>query len=569
MKSKLKLSLVSSAILVANLLFTGCSDKDDTVASTTISGKAIDGYISGGTVEYGTTTATTDGEGAWSMAIPNSAFGNTANVISVSGGTDTATGLAFDGELKTLVPENTTTTEVHISPLTTFVQEFVANNPGTTQSSATTTVATVLGIPAATVTSNPIATLSTSTDSQKAMKAILQVQKVAEVMKSAGVTNPIAEMAKVSIATPSKSIDTVIADTITAKVTDADKKTAVSIIANQIKAIDSTTLTSTTTLSSTSKAVEAITSVVETKLASGDTAGASNIAKVIAMTGLSKVADNIEAGKTITQAVAVINEYNSTKLSESYNSLATAVGTDNLATILEKVAKDGVTATIAISSSGVDVNTNVLSDLSSTENEIAQTDSKSSSAPEITLSSIKLGDDNNVSRITLRANTNEVNVSNDELNITNFFSIDFSDSNVSATFPEQTVTVTVTVTKNGTTDTLKLTAEGILLDDNGSTGLKTTLPIDSSVTIKDIDDAEYTLTLTKNIVNSDAIFNLSDVITNLGNAANRLSSGIEKMNTRFTNANGEIYTVNISISGLNFNEVRTDKVSFSTTVNVQ
>lgn len=123
-KNALKLNMLGVA--VATVLLTACgggggSDGNlSTPTPTTVSGKAVDFYLSGATVTFtacGNATATTDANGGFTVPA-----GCTTSPFTVTGGTDIGTGLAFTGVLKAPAPTGSTAIA---SPLTTLI----ASNP--------------------------------------------------------------------------------------------------------------------------------------------------------------------------------------------------------------------------------------------------------------------------------------------------------------------------------------------------------------------------------------------------------------------------------------------------------
>ncbi|MGI9211535.1 MAG: Ig-like domain-containing protein, partial [Methylococcaceae bacterium] len=112
---------------------------------TSLSGKLIDGYISGATVfadangngiwDNGEARTTTDGQGNFTLIVA----GGSGTLIAY-GGTDTSTGHPLTGEYK--APAGSTV----ITPLTTLVSEMQAANTSLTLSVAQTRVVTGLGL---------------------------------------------------------------------------------------------------------------------------------------------------------------------------------------------------------------------------------------------------------------------------------------------------------------------------------------------------------------------------------------------------------------------------------------
>ncbi len=112
---------VAAALLAACGGGGGSGTSNSGTGSASISGKAVDFYLSGATVTFtgcGQTT-TTDANGAFTVPA-----GCATSAFTVSGGTDIGTNLPFTGVLKSPAPAAGATTAI-ASPLTTLI----ANNP--------------------------------------------------------------------------------------------------------------------------------------------------------------------------------------------------------------------------------------------------------------------------------------------------------------------------------------------------------------------------------------------------------------------------------------------------------
>lgn len=112
---------VATALLAACGGGGGSGTSNNTTTSASISGKAVDFYLSGATVTFtgcGNATTTTDATG--NFTTPQNCSGG---AYTVSGGTDIGTGLPFKGVLKSSF--SSTDSKAVASPLTTLV----ANNP--------------------------------------------------------------------------------------------------------------------------------------------------------------------------------------------------------------------------------------------------------------------------------------------------------------------------------------------------------------------------------------------------------------------------------------------------------
>ena len=135
------ISIVASAVLTSTLLFTGCggggsSDGTTTTTrNTTITGKAVDGYLKSsvvwldldadGILDSNEPSDVSDENGNFSLKITSEIRNNpgfpTARIVA-EGGVDKDTGKQFNGKL--LAP-NTGSTEINLSPVTTLVAKLV------------------------------------------------------------------------------------------------------------------------------------------------------------------------------------------------------------------------------------------------------------------------------------------------------------------------------------------------------------------------------------------------------------------------------------------------------------
>ncbi|WP_162906485.1 calcium-binding protein, partial [Algihabitans albus] len=161
----------------------GRSDGGPGGGSVTLSGRAVDGYISDATVfrdangngvlDDGEVSTTTDLNGNFSLT------GGSGPLV-MFGGTDISTGLPFGGTMK--APADATV----ISPLTTLVHELV--EAGTDVGTAQAQVAQALGIPSSfqMLTTDPVAaTVAGAEGAAEAMKAGVLIANTAAQVQSA------------------------------------------------------------------------------------------------------------------------------------------------------------------------------------------------------------------------------------------------------------------------------------------------------------------------------------------------------------------------------------------------
>jgi len=159
-----------------------------TLKSYYISGVAIDGYVSGATVKVGGKEIITDENGNWFLEYKedeNLSIGE----VSISGGTDTATGEAYEGELKVFIEakdigtDKNSSVSIPATPLTTLVSAMIIN--GDSKEKAERQLATALDLSPNIFSQDPVAILKTGTqeeklESAKAIKKSLVIQKMAE-----------------------------------------------------------------------------------------------------------------------------------------------------------------------------------------------------------------------------------------------------------------------------------------------------------------------------------------------------------------------------------------------------
>ena len=170
----------------------GGSSSPSTNLDTTVTGKAVDGYLRYSTVcldlsndgycQTNEPSTFTEEDGGFELTVTpdHKAHENysTAQLI-VYGGQDSDTGTDFIGKLK--APNDGTT--VNVTPLTTLVAEIVADTTGgaVTVEEAKAKVAQVFGIDAKNVSADPVALAATDSS---VLNAALQIQKAVESMVS-------------------------------------------------------------------------------------------------------------------------------------------------------------------------------------------------------------------------------------------------------------------------------------------------------------------------------------------------------------------------------------------------
>lgn len=294
-------------------------DNDNTI---NISGKAIDGYLSGSTVtlKNGTTTIetnTTASDGSWHLK--GIELAGDKPYLEISGGNDTATGEAFKGgmKLKQLVEEDITS--YNVTPLTTLVTEVILNETGTTKASAKQTIATALGLTNSDLLdADPIALLNTdSTNAQKLIKNILVVQKYAESYDSIASNDKRNENGLLQIAKQlnnDQTLSNAIAN-VSNMITDTNAKATLNSLYSSLSEINETTITNTTTLNNVSRSIETATLTIEQNLASGSYQSALTNANSINLT--QNIQDE-EQNDNLTTSIS--NGYYETVLNYSANS---------------------------------------------------------------------------------------------------------------------------------------------------------------------------------------------------------------------------------------------------------
>ena len=137
---------------------------DNTSTTKTISGQAIDGYISGAKVcldinknnscEDNEPSTTTDNNGVFSLSTNLSG----EYPIVIFGGTDIATGETFDGTLKNVIKLSDTSTKIDtkITPLTTLVANIIQDDSTISLNQAKQTIADNLGLTVSDIEKDPM-----------------------------------------------------------------------------------------------------------------------------------------------------------------------------------------------------------------------------------------------------------------------------------------------------------------------------------------------------------------------------------------------------------------------------
>jgi hypothetical protein len=430
MNNKIKLSAVTSAAILSATLFVGCGSDSISGALSSIgkviSGKAIDGYINGATVEFGGKTVTTNTSGSYSFTFDSEP---TATNMKVSGGIDVSTGEVFEGQLSSYVPAGASS--ANITPLTTIVAAEVQRQVdlGTAVvdinvAGVKSTIATNLGIDETMLDADIIAEVTSGSNKAAAATAIKQalvVQKAIEAYSKAAAgssdataiqSNSAAIFAKVAqdLATTGQTIDTALAATNVStaftgaaalKVTAA--QTAVQSIQNEISAIDVNDLVSSSdvleTLSAQSKAIEFISSRIEDQLAVTTVNAATLNEAVVSnalLGGVSAVTATIEQAienntdETQTVTIDALQQAMSNKITAAENLATTILTTGtttisdiNLTAIAADVADNNGTINASVITSSVstistDLNVSALNDanISTTITETIKTDAE-------------------------------------------------------------------------------------------------------------------------------------------------------------------------------------------------
>lgn len=339
---KKHISLAASALLVSGLVFTGCFDNDGTTSSSnssstsTVTGLVIDGYVSGATLSLSGSSATTDTNGSFTMSI------NTVNVgdtISSTGGKDVTTGEDFNGTLKAISQTGTT---VILTPLTTMVAEVLAAD--STQSSTTveSKLKTALGI-SSSYDFNTDPTTDPSTNAT-ALKAMLQVQKFAEVFDSANLSSSSASllMAQQIVNNNVTDINTTMENVIGSVSASADQNTSLKIVKTQLESIQTSDVNTTSGFDSMAKAIEVANSNIKAQI-ENNASGAALFAKASAVTGLKTLANDLNTTSVSTNDLTSYSTsfFNSNVLGSAnttYTQLETATTGNDIYLVLANVS---------------------------------------------------------------------------------------------------------------------------------------------------------------------------------------------------------------------------------------
>ncbi|HEY0909633.1 MAG TPA: Hint domain-containing protein [Bradyrhizobium sp.] len=187
----------------------GGNDNTDFVELTI--GRSFDGYIVGGTVRYANgsgngASATTGADGGFSLSGGN-------GPLVMTGGTDSATGLAFTGVF--YAPDGASV----VSPLTTLIEKVIEAQPADSVAQANALVASALGLPTGidlTSLDAVAGALSGDASSTAAFKVGSELLDVLTLIQAAGGSSESAYWALVGEITAGTSVDLTDAATINA-----------------------------------------------------------------------------------------------------------------------------------------------------------------------------------------------------------------------------------------------------------------------------------------------------------------------------------------------------------------
>jgi len=185
---------ITTAILLGIVLI-ACGGRDNspttntTKDEVTISGKAVDGYISGATVcldmngddscDSDEPTTTTNVDGTYTLNVDVTG----TYTILILGGIDTATYEVFEGTLKDIVELDDSTTQISkiITPLTTVAAEIykeeIKTNVNYSISTAKQTLADSLGITKEQIEADPLTDISVYTKTQQIVQTVNLLKK--------------------------------------------------------------------------------------------------------------------------------------------------------------------------------------------------------------------------------------------------------------------------------------------------------------------------------------------------------------------------------------------------------
>jgi len=260
--------------------------------SITIGGAVIDGYIKNGTITIkdlatGISRGTTTSDQTGNYTLPATLVPNTKYIITSVGGTDIATNAVLTYPLSIVYETGAivvNVTNINITPLTTMVTTLVAG--GQTLTSATTKVATALGISAASITSDYIGVPNTSV-AVAAVKVATLISTLTTATAGAGYTGG--------------EIVTAVAQTVGTQ-TGVIDFTQTSLITSVIAVVNTNNSSSTDIAVQTATNISAVISQVSTTLDAIKTSGTNTVAD---LTNIYKT--EIGAQAVVTTNVSTIN----------------------------------------------------------------------------------------------------------------------------------------------------------------------------------------------------------------------------------------------------------------------
>ena len=184
--------------------------------STVLTGKAIDGYISGASIIFGKHKARSKSNGSWLLEIKDKNFKpKDISFINISGGIDQSTGKAFEGVLSNVMEADsfhqvtkTAGTDINslseianfakvmITPMTTVVSHYFKDNKadGLSLENAKNQISKAMGIDPDFLSKDPIEELKkpeSKTKAAKYLKASLKIQKLTESLSKSLVSDEV------------------------------------------------------------------------------------------------------------------------------------------------------------------------------------------------------------------------------------------------------------------------------------------------------------------------------------------------------------------------------------------
>ena len=200
--------------IISMIAMAGCGGDGDFDTSSTLTGKAIDGYLSGATVfidendngvlDSGEVSTTTDANGDYKFSLTDAQtnkFLSNKYPIVVTGGIDIESKQPFTGILKAPAPDDGSYDNVMVTPITTLVK-VIADTTGVSVKDAAKTVVTNLGLAEDLGTNDitkidPVALQKTSSDdalvaaAKKVHKANVKIANILKITAGAvqGATN--------------------------------------------------------------------------------------------------------------------------------------------------------------------------------------------------------------------------------------------------------------------------------------------------------------------------------------------------------------------------------------------